>query len=120
MRSEHSEVVTKIAETFHELASSATVNAKAGTAESGETEEDRLVFLFLEEELKVRGIQDLTQLPIGGEKTVVQFANNLPADPTLFTVLQKLEFTECIPFPSLPGLYDRVKVVKSNLLKIRN
>jgi len=116
MRSVDSEVVHKIRETLHELIASGTVPGKVqGSVESGAgEEEDRLVFLFLEEELNIRGIQELGQLPIGGEKSVVQFANNLPEDGTLFTVLQKLEFTECIPFPSFPELHNKLKVERTS------
>jgi hypothetical protein len=41
----------------------------------------------------------MDQLPIKGVVEIIQLVNSLPADPLMFSALQKIKLTECLEFP---------------------
>lgn len=121
MKTVRNEIVSKVYEVKLELekeenqTTSGSENSK-GTAAvvAGDDcgDEADLAFLFLEKELEHRNLVTLDQLPLKDRKDIVDFANSLPSSVKLFSVIQKMQITEKLSFPTSEASTSTIKVAK--------
>ena len=114
MKSSETEIQQKLLEVRKELLNSKPNHEDEDSEEMSSADEDEVTFVFLEQQLESRQLTLLSQLPIEGTRETLQLANDLPANPKLFSVIQAIGLTTCVHFPASHYLIDKSKVNTSS------